>query len=96
MPDGRKFRVCLTFDPDGYGFERPDGAADGVVDALAEPHRLPGGVRLASEGVVSPMVIDPDGARPVAVFDLVQGERRWRVTFDGLNALTALQAGDGA
>lgn len=81
--------LSLRFGPDGYGFVRADGSSDGVIDALADIHRLPGGIQLASAGVDSPLTIDPDGAQPVAVFDLVQGQRHWRVTFDGLNAVAS-------
>lgn len=81
----------LRFGPDGYGFVRADGSSEGVVDALADIHRLPRGIVLTGGGVASPLIIDPDGAQPVAVFDLTQGDRRWRVTFDGLNAVAASQ-----
>lgn len=77
----------LAFDAEGYGFVRGDGQADRVVDALAERHRLPEGVRMTGLGVSSPMAIDPDGAQPVAAFGLARGDRRWRVEFDGLNAV---------
>jgi len=77
----------LAFDAEGYGFVRGDGQADRVVDALAERHRLPEGVRMTGLGVSSPVTIDPDGAQPVAAFGLARGDRRWRVEFDGLNAV---------
>lgn len=77
----------LAFDAEGYGFVRGDGQADRVVDALAERHRLPEGIRMTGLGVSSPVTIDPDGAQPVAAFDLAKGEGRWRVEFDGLNAV---------
>ncbi|QTN20490.1 prepilin-type N-terminal cleavage/methylation domain-containing protein [Brevundimonas sp. AJA228-03] len=77
----------LAFDAEGYGFVRGDGQADRVVDALAERHRLPEGVRMTGLGVSSPVTIDPDGAQPVAAFGLARGDQRWRVEFDGLNAV---------
>jgi len=79
----------LAFDAEGYGFVRGDGQADRVVDALAERHRLPEGVRMTGLGVSSPVTIDPDGAQPVAAFGLARGDRRWRVEFDGLNAVAS-------
>ncbi|WGM30531.1 prepilin-type N-terminal cleavage/methylation domain-containing protein [Brevundimonas sp. NIBR11] len=79
--------LSLSFDGEGYVFTRGDEAATGVVDALGERHTLPAGVRLIGLGVASPLAIDPDGAQPVAAFGLAKGDRRWRVTFDGLNAL---------
>ncbi|WP_428149897.1 GspH/FimT family pseudopilin [Brevundimonas sp.] len=79
--------LSLAFDGEGYGFVRGDGEATGVVDALAERHALPDGVRMVGLGVASPVSIDPDGAQPVAAFGLAKGDRRWRVTFDGLNAV---------
>lgn len=77
----------LAFDAEGYGFVRGDGQADRVVDALAERHRLPEGVRMTGLGVSSPVTIDPDGTQPVAAFGLAKGDWRWRVEFDGLNAV---------
>ncbi|WP_309629063.1 prepilin-type N-terminal cleavage/methylation domain-containing protein [Brevundimonas sp.] len=79
--------LSLAFDGEGYGFVRGDAGAAGVVDALAERHALPDGVRMVGLGVASPVSIDPDGAQPVAAFGLAKGDRRWRVTFDGLNAV---------
>jgi len=79
--------LALAFDGEGYGFVRGEGQATGLVDALAERHALPDGVRLVGLGVSSPLVIDPDGATPVAAFGLARGDRRWRVEFDGLNAV---------
>lgn len=79
--------LSLAFDGEGYGFVRSDAGAAGVVDALAERHALPDGVRMVGLGVSSPVAIDPDGAQPVAAFGLAKGDRRWRVTFDGLNAV---------
>lgn len=77
----------MTFDTEGYAFVRGEGQADRVVDALAERHRLPEGVRMTGEDVASPVTIDPDGAQAVAAFGLAKGDRRWRVEFDGLNAV---------
>ena len=79
--------LSLAFDGEGYGFVRGDAGTTGVVDALAERHALPAGVRMVGLGVASPVSIDPDGAQPVAAFGLAKGDRRWRVTFDGLNAV---------
>lgn len=79
--------LSLSFDGEGYVFTRGDAAATGLVDALAERYTLPDGVRLVGLGVASPVSIDPDGAAPVAAFGLAKGDRRWRVTFDGLNAV---------
>lgn len=79
--------LALAFDGEGYGFVRGEGQAAGLVDALAERHRLPDGVRMVGLGVASPLAIDPDGAAPIATFGLAKGERRWRVAFDGLNAV---------
>lgn len=79
--------LALTFDGEGYGFVRPDGAAAEGVEALAERHALPPGVTLIGLETTSPVTIDPDGARPVAAFGLAKGDRRWRVEFDGLNAV---------
>ncbi len=79
--------LALAFDGEGYGFVRGEGQAAGVTDALAERHRLPDGVRMVGLGVASPLVIDPDGATPMAAFGLAKGDRRWRVEFDGLNAV---------
>jgi general secretion pathway protein H len=79
--------LALAFDAEGYGFMRDDLQADGVIDALSERHRLPDGVRLTGLGVTSPVTIDPDGARPVVAFGLARGGQRWRVEFDGLNAV---------
>jgi len=86
----------LAFDAEGYGFVRGEDQAGGVVDALAERHRLPDGVRMTGLGVSSPMTIDPDGAQPVATFGLAKGDRRWRVEFDGLNAVATPVAADAA
>ena len=82
--------LSLAFDGEGYGFVRSDAGTAGVVDALAERHALPDGVRMVGLGVASPVSIDPDGAQPVAAFGLAKGDRRWRVTFDGLNAVAEL------
>lgn len=79
--------LALVFDGEGYGFVRPGGGEAGVVDALAERHILPAGVRMVALEVASPMTIDPDGGAPVAAFGLAKGDRRWRVVFDGLNAV---------
>lgn len=79
--------LSLAFDGEGYGFVRSDAGKAGVVDALAERHALPDGVRMVGLGVASPLSIDPDGAQPVAALGLAKGDRRWRVTFDGLNAV---------
>lgn len=79
--------LSLSFDGEGYVFTRGDAAANEVVDALAERHAFPAGVRMVGLGVASPVVIDPDGAQPVAAFGLAEGDRRWKVTFDGLNAV---------
>ena len=79
--------LSLSFDGEGYVFTRGDAAATGVVDALAERHALPAGVRMVGLGVSSPVSIDPDGAAPIAAFGLAKGDRQWRVTFDGLNAV---------
>ena len=79
--------LSLAFDGEGYVFVRGDAGATGVVDALAARHALPAGVRMVGLGVASPVSIDPDGAQPVAAVGRAQGDRRWRVTFDGLNAV---------
>lgn len=79
--------LALAFDGEGYGFVRGEGQAAGLVDALAERHSLPDGVRMVGLGVASPVAIDPDGAAPIAAFGLAKGDRRWRVEFDGLNAI---------
>ncbi len=79
--------LALAFDGEGYGFVRGEGQAAGVADALAERHSLPNGVRMVGLGVASPLAIDPDGATPPAAFGLAKGDRRWRVEFDGLNAV---------
>jgi general secretion pathway protein H len=79
--------LSLSFDGEGYVFTRGDAAATGVVDALAERHAFPAGVRMVGLGVASPVSIDPDGAAPIAAFGLAKGDQRWRVTFDGLNAV---------
>jgi general secretion pathway protein H len=79
--------LALAFDGEGYGFVRPDGATAEGVEALAERHALPPGVTLIGLETTSPVTIDPDGAQPVAAFGLAKGDRRWRVEFDGLNAV---------
>lgn len=79
--------LALAFDADGYGFVRPDGRAAEGIEALAERHALPPGVILIGLDTTSPVTIDPDGAQPVAAFGLAKGDRRWRVEFDGLNAV---------
>ena len=79
--------LSLSFDGEGYVVTRGGAAATGVVDALAERHALPAGVRMVGLGVASPVSIDPDGAQPVAAFGVAKGDQQWRVTFDGLNAL---------
>lgn len=85
--------LALAFDGEGYGFVRGEGRAAGLVDALAERHSLPDGVRMVGLGVASPVAIDPDGAAPIAAFGLAKGDRRWRVEFDGLNAVvTSVEA----
>lgn len=86
--------LALAFDGEGYGFVRGADQAAGVTDALAERHSLPAGVRLVGLGVSSPLVIDPDGAVPVAAFGLAKGDRRWRVEFDGLNAVAVPVTGE--
>jgi general secretion pathway protein H len=86
--------LALAFDGEGYVFVRGDAAATGVIDALAERHALPAGVRMVELGTASPVSIDPDGAAPVAAFGLAKGDRRWRVEFDGLNAVATPVTGD--
>lgn len=86
--------LALAFDGEGYGFVRGEGQAAGVTDAMAERHSLPAGVRLVGLGVSSPLVIDPDGAVPPAAFGLAKGDRRWRVEFDGLNAVAVPLTGE--
>ena len=88
--------LALAFDGEGYGFVRGSDQAVGVTDALAERHSLPAGVRLVGLGVSSPLVIDPDGAVPMAAFGLAKGDRRWRVEFDGLNAVVVPVTGETA
>jgi general secretion pathway protein H len=88
--------LALTFDGEGYGFVRPEGQAAGVVDALAERHALPAGVTLIGLDTASPLMIDPDGGQPVAAFGLARGDQRWRVEFDGLNAVARPVADEGA
>lgn len=88
--------LALAFDGEGYGFVRGEGQAAGLVDALAERHSLPDGVRMVGLGVASPMTIDPDGAAPIAAFGLAKGDRRWRVEFDGLNAVVTQVADEAA
>jgi len=73
--------LSLAFDGEGYVF------VTGGADARAGGRALPEGVRMVGLGVGSPVSIDPDGAQPVAAFGLAKGDRRWRVTFDGLNAV---------
>lgn len=79
--------LSLSFDGEGYAFTRGDAAGTGLVDALAERHAFPAGVRMVGLGVASPVTIDPDGSQPIAAFGLAKGDQRWRVTFDGLNAV---------
>jgi general secretion pathway protein H len=88
--------LALAFDGEGYGFVRGTDQAMGVTDALAERHSLPAGIRLVGLGVSSPLVIDPDGAVPMAAFGLAKGDRRWRVEFDGLNAVAVPVTGETA
>lgn len=88
--------LALAFDGEGYRFVRGTDQAAGVTDALAERHSLPAGVRLVGLGVASPLVIDPDGAAPMAAFGLARGDRRWRVEFDGLNAVVVPVTGETA
>lgn len=88
--------LALAFDGEGYGFVRPEGQPAGVVEALAERHALPPGVILVGLETVSPLMIDPDGGQPIAVFGLAKGDRRWRVEFDGLNAVARPVAEEAA
>jgi len=88
--------LALAFDGEGYGFVRGTDQAAGVTDALAERHSLPAGVLLVGLEVSSPLVIDPDGAVPMAAFGLAKGDRRWRVEFDGLNAVVVPVTGEAA
>ena len=78
--------VALTFDREGYVFTGTDGD-------LAEPHRLTDGVVLLGLQTASPVPIDPDGTA-VAGFGLAQGDSRWRVDFDGLNAVVTPIVGE--
>ncbi len=91
--------LALAFDGEGYQFIRVDGtqatAAD-AVEPLRERHRLPDGVRLVGLGVSSPMAIDPDGGTAVAGFGLTKGDQRWRIDFDGLNAVVQVVASEPA
>ncbi len=79
--------LTLAFDGEGYGFVRPDGQPTEGLEALADRHALPPGVTLIGLETASPVTIDPDGAQPVAAFGLTKGDQRWRVEFDGLNAV---------
>ncbi|MEQ7155606.1 prepilin-type N-terminal cleavage/methylation domain-containing protein [Brevundimonas aurifodinae] len=88
--------LALAFDGEGYGFVRPEGQPTGVVEALAERHALPPDVILVGLETVSPLMIDPDGGQPIAVFGLAKGDRRWRVEFDGLNAVARPVADEAA
>lgn len=78
--------LALTFDREGYVFTGTDGD-------LAEPHRLTDGVVLLGLQTASPVPIDPDGTA-VAGFGLAQGDSRWRVDFDGLNAVVTPIVGE--
>lgn len=82
--------LALAFDAEGYVFVRGDGGAVSAADAvepLRERHALPDGIRLVGLDVSSPMAVDPDGGSGVAAFAFARGEARWRVRFDGLNAV---------
>lgn len=79
--------LTLAFDGEGYVFVRPDGQPTEGLEALADRHALPPGVTLIGLDTASPVTIDPDGAQPIASFGLAKGDQRWRVEFDGLNAV---------
>lgn len=84
--------LAIAFDDEGYVFVRGDGATVSAADAvepLRERHVLPDGVRMVGLGVSSPMAIDPDGAGATAGFGFAKGDTRWRVDFDGLNAVVS-------
>jgi general secretion pathway protein H len=84
--------LAIAFDDEGYVFVRGDGTTVSAADAvepLRERHLLPDGVRMVGLGVSSPMAIDPDGAGAIAGFGFAKGDTRWRVEFDGLNAVVS-------
>jgi general secretion pathway protein H len=89
LVSGRPMAIAWT--PGAYRFE----GAGTPSAALAEPHRLSDGVRLAGPDGAASALIDPDSAAPPVTFVLRQEDGGWSVRFDGLNAVAAPLAAQG-
>lgn len=82
--------LALDWDAHGYAFmtRAADGAWTADSHALLGPrHDLPGRIALAGDGPVL-ILIKGDGLGAPADLSLSDGDRTWRVAYDGLNVVS--------